>query len=77
MWQVFENDKPADTIGFPELCGTGWETSKWCTFQQALTYMRKWLGPYAAMIPDYIDEENDYSICYNGYDVVSIRKVPA
>lgn len=75
MWQVFENDKSADSSTYPHIKGRGWDNSKFCTFQQAYTYMRKWLGGLGDHLPEYVDKEDGYCFCYNGYDTVSIRKV--
>jgi hypothetical protein len=48
MFQVFDNNKPADKTGFS--WATTWRNSKFQTFQEASKYADDWLGPYAGMV---------------------------
>lgn len=76
-YQVFENDKPADSKGFPCLVIIpGRHCSKFRTFEEALVYLRVWVGLiYEGAIPALL--EVGQKIDYNGYgDVVEIRVVP-
>lgn len=70
-YQVFDNDKCADEIGFPRLEGKGWVTSIFDTFEQATEYANKWLGQYAGEILK-LNKPVDYSGCG---DKIEIRSV--
>lgn len=52
MYQVLDNDKPADSTGFTILEGKGWDTSKFDTLEKAIEYANKWLGEYGRLPQD-------------------------
>lgn len=71
-YQVFDNDKPADEIGFPEIRGFGWKTSKFDTFNEAKEYACKWFDFFAEGLKFELNRPEDYS----GYgDKVEIKEV--
>ena len=73
MYQVFENDKPADLTGYPQMKHTCWSKSKFETLFEALHYAYTWLGKYA---PDDIYQfQVGIPYCYNGEDFVVIKMV--
>lgn len=43
MYQAFENNKPCDTTGFPQV-HKSWKNSKFKTFKQASKYLNHWMG---------------------------------
>ena len=45
LYQVFENDKPADCTGFPKM-DQSWNNSTFKTLEEAKMYLLKWLGAY-------------------------------
>jgi hypothetical protein len=70
MYQVFEDNKPCDDTGFPQLKGKGWDNSKFNTLAEAQTYALNWLGQYAP------DEPLELGFPYNCQGVLfEIRKV--
>lgn len=78
MFQVFDNNKPADTTGFPSLTkGNGWDNSVFPTYEEARKYAWMWLGPYGGSY----DGESGYDLKvntpwdYSGYgDMIEIRQ---
>ena len=46
-YQVFQDDKPADTKSYPEIGqGLGWDNSVFDTFDEALYYAYEWAYPH-------------------------------
>jgi hypothetical protein len=79
MYQVFENNKPCDEIGYPELKGKGWTNSQFTNFEDARNYAWTWLGQYACMDDDGengIALEPDKPVNYNGFgDMIEIKTI--
>jgi hypothetical protein len=85
-YQVFNNGKPADTTGFPQLKGDGWMRSKFDTLEEARDYADDWVG-FSLFSPDLahvaglivLDKQRlkvGESYDYNGYgDTIEIREV--
>ncbi len=77
MYQVLENDKPADC----KHCKVhdSWHTSKFATFEEALKYARKWLGQFGGSSDDSYSNgiilEVNKPYLYSGYgDSIEIRE---
>ena len=69
MFQVFEDDKPADVTGFPQL--RSWKNSKFATFEEAQDYANDWLGEFGGIVLK-LNEPQDYS----GYgSFIEIREI--
>lgn len=70
MFQVLDNDKPADC--YNHSVHSSWNCSEFETLKEAQDYADKWMGMYGPGYPLKQDEEFDYS----GYgDVIVIRVV--
>jgi len=71
MFQVFCNNKPADTKGFPNLTKECWANSTFSTFEEAHDYAVSWLGHFEVG-----DMELGKVYDYSGYgDTIEIREV--
>lgn len=81
MFQVFDGNRPADSRiwGKHLRDGSCWNNSIFSTFDEALAYARKWLGPNHGGSEDgkegiNLDVNQPYD--YSGYgDVIEIRKI--
>lgn len=73
-FQVFENGKPCDNVGFPTLHAEyGWGNSKFETFEAAQEYAKHWLGDWKGIVPSM---KVNVPIDYDGYgDTIEIRKL--
>lgn len=47
-YQVFDNNKTADTVGYPEM-HSSWKNSKFPSFEEAVAYANNWLGMYGPL----------------------------
>lgn len=72
MFQVFDDGKPADTTGYPQLKGKGWENSCFNTLEKAREYARHWLGCYYEDSYFRIGIPYDYDGCGS---MIEIREV--
>jgi len=71
MYQVFDNNRPADNKSFPKL-GNAWKKSKFKSFIAAHNYAQKWMGALGS--PSSLKLNTPYD--YSGYgDMIEIRKV--
>jgi len=76
-FQVFENGKPCDATGFPNV-HPSWNNSKFGTFNEALSYAWKWLAPYGGSYDGQqgiglkINEAYDFDGCGS---MIEIREV--
>jgi len=69
MFQIFDNNKPADCHHHKVHCT--WGNSKFDTFEEAQEYARLWLGEMCDLVPDKPRVKVDYS----GYgDFIEIRE---
>lgn len=82
MWQVFDNDKPADSSAFHVLQNKLWKNSRYETLEEAVAYANNWLGVYAINpfneskfnIPaQYLNYLHGYK--YNGFDTLQIKEI--
>lgn len=53
MYQVLDNDKPADSTGYVILKDKGWDTSKFQNINEAIDYADRWLGEYGPIPQDF------------------------
>jgi len=79
-YQVFDNGRPADTTGYPQLKGSGWHNSVFDTFTAAHEYALNWLGYLGDDIgAGYADNavlKLNTPYDYSGYgDKIEIREV--
>lgn len=74
MYGVFDNDKPASSVGFPHLKGKGWENHIFGTMKEAEAYAKEWLGDYySRTIIFYPNVPYEYS---SHGDMIEIRTIP-
>lgn len=72
MYQVLENNCPADSSHFTSLeKGLGWDNSRFPTFLEACDYARSWLNDESIEDDMFID-----GFDHNGYgDIIKVVKV--
>ena len=74
MFVVYDNNKEASKVGFPELIGKckGWKTAKFTTLPEAQKYAAHWLGEVGQGMVLRLGQKFDY----DGYgDIIEIREV--
>jgi len=70
MFQVFDNNKPADASGHN--VHHTWNNSTFSTFEEAHQYANQWLAPSHGLVILKLNQPYDYS----GYgDIIEIREV--
>jgi len=69
MFQVFEDNKPADVTGYS--WAKSWKNSKFGTFKEAHEYANEWLGDYGGIVLD-LNKPYDYSGCGS---IIEIREL--
>lgn len=68
MYQVYQDGKPADSTGYPEI--KSWPNSKFDTFVQAVTYAIRWAYPYKLSdITAQMIEEVSFQFENNNFEV--------
>lgn len=74
MFGVFDNGKPASTVGFSHLKGEGWDNHIFGTLKDAEEYAKEWLGNYYSKTiifhPNTPYEYNSHG------DTIEIRTIP-
>lgn len=69
---MFDNNRPADSSGYPDIKSLWWSTSTFLTFEEALEYAEQWAP--TDVIPT---GWNGQPIDYSGHgDTLEIREVP-
>lgn len=72
MFIVYDNNKEASRVGFPELAGKGWKTARFNNFSDAHKYAITWLGEVGVGLSLKLGQKFDY----DGYgDIIEIREV--
>lgn len=74
MFGVFENDKPASSVGFPYLKGKGWNNHLFKTLKEANEYCLEWLGSYASCVPNVLEINTEYHYA-GSEDFIIIKEV--
>lgn len=73
-YQVFDNDKPADSNSYPKLKSGGWDNSIFDSLDEAQNYANSWLGHFDGC--DDIFLEVGEKLDYSGYgDYIEIRAI--
>lgn len=71
MFNVYDNNKPASSAGFPNLKYSDWARNSFASFQEALSYAKNWLGQWDNLPDGWDGSPHDYS-SYG--DTIEIRK---
>jgi len=72
LYQVFDNEKPADCFNYDSKYGSYWSISIYRTFEEACDYANRWLGKLSEGVVFTLNKPYDYS----GYgDIIEIRDI--
>lgn len=59
-YQVFQDGKPADIIGYPEFKGECWSNSSFLTLREAQLYAILWAYPFGIEVAEKVLEQMEF-----------------